>query len=500
MAANSRGRLANCQPATRAAPQRNFAQRRQHRAALPDMFAWQIAEGVRSGAWSAQDVSLAHMQRLRDCDGELRSFAAINASAVQQAAELGAVLQVSSQLAGSCTLLAGARGCARCAQHGQGRKLVTAGCAADERLRALRRRGAPLPVLAGVPIAIKDAFATCGMPAACGVPAGAGPRLDGDAASVRLLRAAGAIVLGKTHLTELCSGAAPPTINPHGAARTPGGSSSGSAAAVAACVAPLATGSQTLGSVVRPAAFCGVCGLRPTFGAVARGVLMCVSPALDHVGFLARCVHDLRLALLVHVSVTSADRSGSAETLNRMAQPPPLTLSDGCRADMHSCGRCHSESAPLRALLPPPQRAAVPYVLIVPRCKAWERASSEAVHALERVAQRLANAGAIVRTVQLPASFDNYHQHAQVCHAGSHCVNLLCARSARFGAGLFGRLHAAELCGSHTRVRIAVSAEQATSGPCAGADDTWSLAPSGLAPRRCSGYLVATASMPFPRW
>jgi len=153
--------------------------------------------------------------------------------------------------------------------------------------------------LFGVPIGIKDIFATVDMPTAWGFPLYAGRYLAADAIVVRQLKAAGAIILGKTVTTELATAAAGPTSNPHNLNHTPGGSSSGSAAAVADGMVPLAIGSQTMGSVVRPAAYCGIFGFKPSFGLISRQGMMSVCEELDQVGFFARSINDLQIVFQV---------------------------------------------------------------------------------------------------------------------------------------------------------------------------------------------------------
>src|ERR671925_1945275 len=123
--------------------------------------------------------------------------------------------------------------------------------------------------LHGVPVGIKDLIDTADMPTGYGSPIYAGYQPAWDAACVALLRAAGAVILGKTVTTEFAMFTPGKTANPHNAAHTPGGSSSGSAAAVAAMMVPLALGTQTGGSVLRPAAFCGIVGFKPTFDAIS---------------------------------------------------------------------------------------------------------------------------------------------------------------------------------------------------------------------------------------
>jgi Asp-tRNA(Asn)/Glu-tRNA(Gln) amidotransferase A subunit family amidase len=158
--------------------------------------------------------------------------------------------------------------------------------------------------LFGVPIAIKDIFATVNMPTGWGTPIHQGTWHGYDAAIVERLRQAGAILLGKTVTTEYATARAGKTCNPHNIHHTPGGSSSGSAAAVAAGMAPLAVGTQTVGSILRPAAYCGVLGFKPSFGLISRYGAMRVSRDLDHVGFFARSVADLRL---IHSVLAIAD-------------------------------------------------------------------------------------------------------------------------------------------------------------------------------------------------
>jgi Asp-tRNA(Asn)/Glu-tRNA(Gln) amidotransferase A subunit family amidase len=151
--------------------------------------------------------------------------------------------------------------------------------------------------LHGLPVGVKDIVDTADQPTACGSPIHAGRRPGRDATAVARLRAAGAIVVGKTVTTEFALFAPPPTRNPHDLDRTPGGSSSGSAATVAAGGVPVALGTQTAGSVVRPAAFCGLVGVKPTLGAVPTDGVLPVSRSLDTVGVLARRVDDAALLL-----------------------------------------------------------------------------------------------------------------------------------------------------------------------------------------------------------
>jgi Asp-tRNA(Asn)/Glu-tRNA(Gln) amidotransferase A subunit family amidase len=158
-----------------------------------------------------------------------------------------------------------------------------------------RKQGKPLGPLHGVPVGIKDIIDTGDMPTELGSPLWAGRTPRRDAAVVARLRAAGAVIMGKTVTTEYAYRRPGKTTNPHDAGRTPGGSSSGSAAAVAAGMVPGALGSQTGGSVIRPAAFCGVVGFKPTHGLLPRTGMLRLSRTLDHVGVMARTVEDVAL-------------------------------------------------------------------------------------------------------------------------------------------------------------------------------------------------------------
>jgi Asp-tRNA(Asn)/Glu-tRNA(Gln) amidotransferase A subunit family amidase len=162
-------------------------------------------------------------------------------------------------------------------------------------LDARRREGAALGPLHGLPVGVKDIIDTGDMPTECGSPLHSGRSPDDDAAVVEMLRAAGAVIMGKTVTTEFALYHPGKTRNPHNAGHTPGGSSSGSAAAVAAGMVPLALGSQTNGSTIRPASFCGVYGFKPTHGLIPRSGMFRLSRALDHVGVFARSVEDVAL-------------------------------------------------------------------------------------------------------------------------------------------------------------------------------------------------------------
>ena len=169
------------------------------------------------------------------------------------------------------------------------------------------RRPGPL---SGIPVAIKDIIATSDMPTTNGSPVYRDHVPAADAWVVERLRNLGATIFGKTVSTEFAWRQPGPTVNPWNSAHTPGGSSSGSAAAVAAGLVPLALGSQTLGSVIRPAAFNGVVGFKPSFGAIPRIGVHPLSPSLDHVGFFARRVDDVALALSLLAGTSDSDIHG----------------------------------------------------------------------------------------------------------------------------------------------------------------------------------------------
>jgi Asp-tRNA(Asn)/Glu-tRNA(Gln) amidotransferase A subunit family amidase len=154
------------------------------------------------------------------------------------------------------------------------------------------KRGSRRGPLHGVLLGAKDIFDTFDMPTGYGSPIYAGHRPAADASCVALARAKGALVLGKTVTTEFAAFPPGPTTNPHNARHTPGGSSSGSAAAVAAGMVQAAFGTQTSGSIIRPAAFCGVVGYKPSFGLLPRAGVKMVSDSLDTVGLLARSVAE----------------------------------------------------------------------------------------------------------------------------------------------------------------------------------------------------------------
>jgi Asp-tRNA(Asn)/Glu-tRNA(Gln) amidotransferase A subunit family amidase len=193
---------------------------------------------------------------------------------------------------------------------------------------AWRLAGRPIGPLHGVPVGVKDIIDTADMPTENGSVLHAGRTPSRDAAVVARLRAAGAVVLGKTVTTEFATYTPGKTRNPHHPGHTPGGSSSGSAAAVAAGMVPLALGSQTNGSVIRPASFCGVWGFKPTHGLIPRTGVLLLSRTLDHLGVFARTLEDIALALEVCVGWDEGDPDtrprASVPFRDIAAEEPPL--------------------------------------------------------------------------------------------------------------------------------------------------------------------------------
>lgn len=208
--------------------------------------AWEVVQAIRQGDLTVQHLAEALVERYDDMQSDVRAFVWFDRD----------------------RLLASARA-----------------------LDMATKRGP----LHGLPIAVKDNIDTVGIPSQYGSPIYAGHVPAADAAVVALARASGAYVLGKTVTTEFAVYTPGPTRNPRNLAHTPGGSSSGSAAAVAACMAPVALGTQTAGSVIRPAAYCGVVGYKPSPRLIPRAGVKASSDSLDEVGVIARSVDDVGL-------------------------------------------------------------------------------------------------------------------------------------------------------------------------------------------------------------
>ena len=231
-----------------------------------------------------------------------------------------------------------------------------------------RREGRAIGPLHGVPVGIKDIIDTHDLPTEDGTPLHAGRAPDRDATVVARLRAAGAVIMGKTVTTELAYYHPGKTRNPHNPEHTPGGSSSGSAAAVAAGMVPLALGSQTNGSVIRPAAFCGVYGFKPTHGLIPRGGILRLSRALDQVGFFARSLEDVALL---------AEQLAGADELDPDTRP---------RARPRFVATAAEE---------PPLEPRIAFV----RGPTWERVEQETAQAFEELCDSL---GEAVRPLDVP--------------------------------------------------------------------------------------------------
>ncbi|MFN3337747.1 MAG: amidase, partial [Thermomicrobium sp.] len=187
-----------------------------------------------------------------------------------------------------------------------------------ERLDRLATRGTVLP-LHGVPVGLKDVIDVAGLPTRAGFAPLSDHPAQADATIVARLRELGAIVLGKTHTTQLAFADPAPTRNPWNPERTPGGSSSGSGAAVAARHVPLAVGTQTAGSVLRPAAYCGVVGFKPSLGWLPLDGVIPLAWTLDHLGLIVRSVED---AAYVYVALCAHQRL----ELPLLTEPPRLFL------------------------------------------------------------------------------------------------------------------------------------------------------------------------------
>lgn len=239
------------------------------------------------------------------------------------------------------------------------------------RLDALRGLGRPLGPLHGLPVGVKDIIDTAAMPTENGAAFDKDRRPTEDAWAVARLRAAGALILGKTTTTELAFLEPSKARNPVNPAHTPGGSSAGSAAAVAAGMAPLAVGTQTGGSVIRPAAYCGVVGFKPSFGAIGRSGVLTQSPTLDTVGVFAA---DLTGAALIADALFGHDPADPATA----PSPPPRLLET--------------------ALSAPPARPALAFV----RPPEWSLADADTRDAFGELTALL---GEACDAVDLPAPF-----------------------------------------------------------------------------------------------
>ncbi len=247
---------------------------------LSQLSAVQAAEGIRSGRITSEALVTTYLARIAETDATIKAWAWLDPDeALNQSKE------------------------------------------ADRIRRAGRATGA----LHGVPVGLKDIVDTRDMPTQCGTPIRNGHQPEQDARLVEHLREAGAVIMGKTKTTEFAYMHPTDTTNPHDVSRSPAGSSSGSAAAVAARHVPLSIGTQTGGSVIRPASFCGVYGIKPTRGLISRSGVFRTSVSLDHVGGFANSLEDI--GLLVDV-LSGYDQTDPAS----FARPRPSLLT-GARAD-----------------------------------------------------------------------------------------------------------------------------------------------------------------------
>lgn len=247
---------------------------------LTKLSAVQAADAIRAGQLTSEALVKACLARIEETEATVRAWAWIDPEAAQQ----------------------------------QAREADT-----------LRRRGRATGALHGVPVGLKDIVDTVDMPTQRGTKIFAGRQAHADARLVERLREAGAVIMGKTKTTELAYLHPTDTTNPHDPARTPGGSSSGSAAAVAARHVPLAVGTQTGGSVIRPASFCGVYGFKPTRGVISRSGVFRTSASLDQIGAFGNTLEDVALLIDVLGCYDQTDPSS-------FARPRPHIL-QGARAE-----------------------------------------------------------------------------------------------------------------------------------------------------------------------
>jgi Asp-tRNA(Asn)/Glu-tRNA(Gln) amidotransferase A subunit family amidase len=296
-------------------------------------------------------------------------------SAVEAAAELARGAIRSAELVEACLAVVEAREPAVHAwAHIDADYARAQARAADE----ARESGAPCGPLHGVPVALKDIFDTADMPTELGTPIFDGRMPEHDSAAAEHLREAGAVILGKAVTAELATYTPGPTANPRDETRTPGGSSSGSAAAVAANMVPLALGSQTVGSTIRPAAFCGIVGYKPTYGRISRRGMLLLSSTFDTVGLFARSLGDVALLF---------------DALDRFDDEDPAMRPRAALRLAEAAG----EAPPL-----PPTIAFV-------KTAAWEKAEPATVAGFEELVEAL---GERCDTVDLPGPFVNvadYH-------------------------------------------------------------------------------------------
>jgi aspartyl-tRNA(Asn)/glutamyl-tRNA(Gln) amidotransferase subunit A len=325
-----------------------------------DLPALELAARIRAGALSAAEVVEAHLARIARVEPHVQAWVHVDA--------------------------AGARAAAR---------------TLDAEARAGRLRGP----LHGVPVALKDIFDAVGLVTTSGAAPFAHRRPAADAPAVARLRAAGAVILGKTTTTEFAYADPTDTRNPWNPAHTPGGSSAGSAAAVAARMVPLALGSQTLGSTLRPAAYCGIVGLKPTYGLISVEGVTPLAWSLDHVGVFGRSVDDVALALAVLAGHAGPPGTGTPDVRGpARGRHGAGALEWPGRRDRAGAHGLAGEGAPVG---PFPR-------LGVPRALYAGVAAPEVIAHIDAVAAALAGAGAAVEDVALPPSAADLHAAGQL--------------------------------------------------------------------------------------
>lgn len=300
------------------------------RAGLADLPASQARDEIARGAFKAVEIAQACLERIAEREPAVQAFEHLDIDYVMKQAE------------------------------------------AADRYRATGRTTGPLH---GVPVGVKDIIDTRDLPTENGTVFDKGRRPVNDAAVVVRLREAGAIILGKTVTTELAAFTPGKTRNPHDTSRTPGGSSSGSAAAVAAYMTPLAIGTQTNGSVIRPASFCGVVGFKPTRGSISRRGILPQSSTLDQVGTFSRTIEDA--ALFVEALCGYDDRDSA--------------MSATARPDLFAI-----------ATAKPPVRPTLAFV----RTPVWGRASEEV---REGFGELIAAMSGNIDEIELPEPFSQAH-------------------------------------------------------------------------------------------
>jgi Asp-tRNA(Asn)/Glu-tRNA(Gln) amidotransferase A subunit family amidase len=301
---------------------------------LAQLGAVEAADRMKSGALSARDYALALLERVRQTEDQVRAWTCLDPEFLLSQAD-----------------------------------------SAD----AARGAGLALGPLHGLPVGVKDIIDTSDLPTQNGTVLHAGRQPRRDAAVVSRLRAAGGLVMGKTVTTELATYAPGKTRNPHNGAHTPGGSSSGSAAAVASGMAPLAIGTQTNGSIIRPASFCGVVGYKPSAGWLPRTGVLMQSPPMDQLGVYGRSVEDVALLAQCLAGHDPQDCS------TRPRATPPLL----------SCAR---------------SEPAAPPVIGFVRTPMWERMAPDAQQAFLQLAQSLGKRVVELELPQASSGFLELHQ------------------------------------------------------------------------------------------